>query len=76
MQTDNTPIPTLIKVGAEQIAGLCDSACNVYIAEHIRGIVAATLGNLSVRGSNVLRDDAEQWHHWALGVADGLVVPS
>jgi hypothetical protein len=63
-----------IQEGTEQIAGLRSDANEVHIAEHIRGMVAATMGNLSSQASDTTRNAAEQWQHWALGVADGLVV--
>jgi hypothetical protein len=53
---------------------LRDVANESHIAEHIRGMVAATMGNLSIQASVAVRDDAEQWQQWAVGVADSLVV--
>jgi hypothetical protein len=61
--------------GMEQIAALRIDANEGHIAEHIRGMVAATMGNLSIRASDTGRTEAEQWQQWALGVADGLALP-
>jgi hypothetical protein len=48
-----------------------DAANEGHIAEHIRGMVAATMGTLSADASDATRDDAAHWQQWALGVADG-----
>ena len=74
MQIDNTPPSVRMQKNNEQIAALLDDASENHIAEHIRGMVAATMGNLSSQASDTTRNAAEQWQHWALGVADGLVV--
>ena len=74
MHIDTTATSTRIQDGTEQIAGLRIDANESHIAEHIRGMVAATMGNLSSQASDTTRNAAEQWQHWALGVADGLVV--
>jgi len=57
---------------AKQIAVLRDDANEGHIAEHIRGMVAATMANLSSHASAVTLDNAAHWQQWALGVADGL----
>jgi hypothetical protein len=74
--TSPAPLTFAQQENTKQIAHLRDDASDDHIAEHIRGIVAATLENLSVQSSQKARNDAEQWQHWALGVADGLVVAS
>ncbi len=74
--TSPAPLTFAQQENTNQIADLRDDANDSHIAEHIRGIVAATLENLSVQSSQKARNDAEQWQHWALGVADGLVVAS
>jgi hypothetical protein len=71
----NTTSPTVrIQEGTQQIAALRDDANEGHIAEHIRGMVAATMGYLSAQASAANRNDAEKWQQWALGVADSLVV--
>ncbi|HNV60421.1 MAG TPA: hypothetical protein PKH72_12265 [Rhodoferax sp.] len=65
----------LIQENTKQIAALSDEANERQIAEHIRGMVAATMGNLSILASDANRNDAEQWQEWALGIADGLELP-
>lgn len=57
--------------GEKQIAALHGDADAGHIAEHIRGMVAATMANLSVQASGVTRNHAEHWQQWALGIADG-----
>ncbi len=52
---------------SKQIAALRDDASESHIAEHIRGMVATTMGNVALHST-----DATQWQEWALGVADGL----
>ena len=59
----------------KQIAALRDDANEGHIAEHIRGMVAATMGYLSVHSTEATQNDAIQWQQWALGVADGLELP-
>ena len=43
-----------------------------HVAEHIRGMVAVTMGHLSADASATTRNNAEQWQDWALDVADGV----
>jgi hypothetical protein len=43
-----------------------------HVAEHIRGMVAATMSHLSADAPAITRANAEQWQDWALGVADGV----
>ena len=72
----NTTSPTVrIQEGTQQIAALRDDANEGHIAEHIRGMVAATMGYLSVHSTEATQNDAIQWQQWALGVADGLELP-
>ena len=59
----------------KQIAALRDDANEGHIAEHIRGMVAATMGNLSVHASEITRNHAEHWQQWALGAAADLALP-
>ncbi len=54
------------------VAELSDSSDEAQVAEHIRGMVAATMGHLSADASASTRNNAEQWQDWALGVADGV----
>jgi hypothetical protein len=74
MQIDTTANSTILQEGIAQIATLRDDANEGQIAEHIRGMVAATMGNLSIHASVTTRNNAEHWQQWALGVADGIVV--
>jgi hypothetical protein len=55
-----------------RVAELSDGADEAQVAAHIRGMVAATMGHLSVDAPAITRADAEQWQDWALGVADGV----
>ena len=59
----------------KQIAALRDDAGEAHIAEHIRGMVAATMGGISVHASETTRAHAAHWQQWALGTADGLALP-
>lgn len=75
MQIDTTSPAALIQAGTEQIATLRDDTNEGHIAEHIRGMVAATMANLSTQASDATRNDSQHWQQWALGVADGLELP-
>ena len=75
MHINDTTSPPFMQDGMEQIATLRDDAQEGHIAEHIRGMVAATMGNLSIHASAASRSQAEHWQQWALGVADDLVLP-
>jgi hypothetical protein len=55
-----------------RVAELSEGTDEAHVAEHIRGIVAATMGHLSTDAPAVTRNNAEQWQDWALGVADGV----
>ncbi len=61
-----------------RIAELSEGTDDAHVAEHIRGMVAATMSHLSADAPALTRLDAEQWQNWALGVADGvaLTVPA
>ena len=54
------------------VADLSEGADEAHVAEHIRGMVAVTMGHLSADASAVTRNNAEQWQDWALDVADGV----
>lgn len=54
------------------IAQLTPSLHGSHLADHIQGMVAATMGHLSADASGITRDNAEHWQKWALGVADGV----
>ena len=53
------------------VADLSEGSDEAHLAEHIRGMVAVTMGHLSADAPAITRDNAEQWQDWALGVADG-----
>jgi hypothetical protein len=42
-------------------------------ADHIRGIVAATMAHLATDATAATGDSAAQWQKWALGLSDDLV---
>jgi hypothetical protein len=42
-------------------------------ADHIRGIVAATMAHLAADATPATGDSAAQWQKWALGLSDDLV---
>ncbi len=54
------------------VAAISDAADIAQIADHIKGMVAVTMGHLSVNASATTRANAEQWQVWALGVAGGV----
>ncbi len=57
---------------SEQLIALSESATEGQQAEHIRAVVAVTIGQLSADASDVTREHARQWGQWALDVADGV----
>ena len=59
-------------LNTRQVAALADSASSQHRAEHIRGIVAATMSQLSANAAAVTVLSAQQWQTWALRLADGL----
>jgi hypothetical protein len=82
MHTNDTPNAATtsaarMQEGAQQIAALRDepAADDSHIAEHIRGMVAATMGHLPTDASDTTRAHAAQWQEWALGAADGMALP-
>jgi hypothetical protein len=68
----STAVTSLIQEGVQQLAILREDCTEAHIAEHIRGMVAATMAHLAVDGSNATIQSAEQWQAWAQGVADGI----
>ena len=54
------------------VAELSEGADEAHVAEHIRGMVAATMGHLSADAPTSTRNNSEHWQEWALGVADGV----
>lgn len=56
------------------LAELATSASSSQQAEHIRGIVAATMAHLATDATLAARDSAAQWQKWALGLSDGLLL--
>lgn len=58
-----------------QVAALSVCADAGQQAEHIRGLVAATVSQLSIDCSATTRENAAHWQTWALGLADGLDAP-
>jgi hypothetical protein len=75
MQIDITSPAVLIQENTKQIDTLRNAANEGHIAEHIRGMVAATMANLSTQASDATRNDSQHWQQWALGAADGLELP-
>ena len=75
MHIGNSATSQLTQANAEQISALRPDARDSHIAEHIRGMVAATIGNLPIQASEATKNDAAQWQQWALSVADGLELP-
>ena len=54
------------------LAELSATANRSQQADHIRGIVAATMAHLAADATQATRDSAAQWQVWALGVSDAL----
>ena len=54
------------------LAELSASANRSQQADHIRGIVAATMAHLAADATLAARDSAAQWQQWALGLSDSL----
>ena len=57
---------------ARQITEISDGADANHVAEHIRGLVAVTMGHLSINATAIAGNNAERWQQWALAVADGI----
>ncbi len=55
-----------------RVAELSEGTDEAHVAEHIRGMVAATMGHLSADAPAITRNNAEHWQDWALGVVDGV----
>jgi hypothetical protein len=55
-----------------RVSELSEDTEEAHVAEHVQGMVAATMGHLSVDAPAITRNNAEQWQDWALGVADGV----
>lgn len=72
MHTNDTNPSALMRASIDQIATLRSDANEGHIAEHIRGMVSATMDNLSIHASDTFRTDAEHWQKWALDLADGF----
>jgi hypothetical protein len=64
--------PDAMAENEKQLAALSDSAGRGYQAEHIRGVVAATMSQLSANATSATRENATRWQAWALSLADGL----
>ena len=50
------------------------SATADHQADHIRGIVAATMAQIASGATQATRDSAAQWQKWALGLSEALPV--
>ena len=58
---------------AENLKALAElSATADHQAEHIRGIVAATMAQIAGNATEATRDSAVQWQKWALDLSDTL----
>ena len=75
MHTDSTAANHAIEENAKQIAALGDDIHASHVAEHIRGMVAATMAHVASNSTDAARDHAQHWQQWALGVADGMGEP-
>ena len=61
---------------AENLKALAElSATADHQADHIRGIVAATMAQLASSATQATRDSAAQWQAWALSLSDALPDP-
>ncbi len=56
----------------KQVAALADGTPGTHIAEHIRGMVAATVTHVSTNATTSVQADTDHWQQWALGVANGF----
>jgi hypothetical protein len=52
------------------LAELAATANHSQQADHIRGVVAATMAHLAADATLATRDSAEQWQKWALGLSE------
>ncbi len=64
--------PEAKAVNSQHVADLGGYSDSAQQAEHIRGVVAATMSQLSKDATPVAREQATRWQAWALGLADGL----
>ena len=75
MHINTIATSTRIQEGTEQIAALRIDTNEGHIAEHIRAMVAATMGHLGEDSTAAVKIDAQQWQQWALSVAESLELP-
>jgi hypothetical protein len=62
---------------AENLKAIAElSATAEHQAAHIRGIVAATMAQLSYGATQATQDSAAQWQEWALSLSDALPTPA
>jgi hypothetical protein len=54
------------------VAVLAESASPLHQAEHIRGVVAATMAHYSSEASAATHAHAAKWRAWALSLVEGL----
>lgn len=54
------------------LAEIAVTADSSQQADHIRGIVAATMAHIAADAGATTRDSAAQWQAWALGLSDAL----
>jgi hypothetical protein len=57
-------------VNLKALADVATSASGSHQADHIRGIVAATMAHIAADASTATRDSAAMWQQWALGLSD------
>jgi len=67
--------PAAIAENTRQVAMLSEWADGTQQAEHIRGMVAATMAHMSMDADAVTRENAGKWQSWAQEVADALDAP-
>ncbi|HYE70199.1 MAG TPA: hypothetical protein VD932_01605 [Aquabacterium sp.] len=58
------------------VAVLAESASPLQQAEHIRGVVAATMAHYSSEASAATQAHAAKWRAWALGLIEKLDAPA
>jgi hypothetical protein len=58
------------------VAVLAESASPLQQAEHIRGVVAATMAHYSSEASVATQAHAAKWRAWALGLIEKLDGPA
>jgi hypothetical protein len=57
----------------EALAELSATANRSQQADHIRGIVAATMAHLDADATPATGDSAAQWQNWTLALSDDLI---